>query len=175
MTRVRALLTALDAVDRVAFTRLVRARPRRLEPAIAQIADAGRGAFLWLAPALVLRATGRPLPLARFAATTWGAYAGSVTLARAVGRRRPFEDCEVDVLIARPNGPSFPSDQVVAAFAALPLLAAAGRGGPAYAVAATALAASRVLAGVHYPGDVLAAAALGTAVGRLARQGRACE
>jgi membrane-associated phospholipid phosphatase len=127
---------------------------------------------VWLAPALALRATGRRLPLMRFAATTWGAYAGSVTLARAVGRRRPFEGRNIDVLIDRPEGPSFPSDQVTGAFAALPFLTAAGGGGPAFVAAATGLAACRVLAGVHYPGDVLAAAALGTAAGRLARRDR---
>jgi undecaprenyl-diphosphatase len=39
---------------------------------------------------------------------------------------------------------------------------------PLYAVA-TGLAASRVYLGVHYPSDILAGAALGTAIGEAAR------
>jgi membrane-associated phospholipid phosphatase len=75
----------------------------------------------------------------------------------------------VRVLVER--GPSLPSDQVAAAFAAAPLLANALPGsGPAVYAAAAAIAACRVLPGVHYPGDVIAAALLGAAAGHAARR-----
>ncbi len=75
------------------------------------------------------------------------------------------------VLVERPQGPSLPSDQVAAAFAAAPFLAnALPAAGPAVYAAAATIGACRVLAGVHYPGDVLAAALLGTTAGRAARR-----
>ncbi len=75
------------------------------------------------------------------------------------------------VLIERPQGPSLPSDQVAAAFAAAPFLAHALPGaGPAIYAGAAAISACRVLAGVHYPGDVIAAALVGAAAGHAGRR-----
>lgn len=102
--------------------------------------------------------------------TTWAVYAGSLALARLIRRPRPYEGRDVRVLIERPQGPSLPSDQVAAAFAAAPFLANALPAGPAAYAAAAASGACRVLAGVHYPGDVIAAALLGAAAGHAARR-----
>jgi undecaprenyl-diphosphatase len=110
------------------------------------------------------------VPLIRCAATTWAVYAGSLALARVVRRPRPFETRDLRVLIERPQGPSLPSDQVAAAFAASSLLASAvPSAGPFIYAAAASVGLCRVLAGVHYPGDVVAAALLGAAVGAAAR------
>ncbi len=167
----RDLVDAVGATDGRAFDRLVAVRPAELEGAIALTANAGRGALAWIAAAAFLRTQSRSLPLVRCAATTWTVYAGSLALARIIRRPRPYEGRNVCVLIERPQGPSLPSDQVAAAFAAAPFLAnALPRAGPAVYAGATAIGACRVLAGVHYPGDVIAAALLGAAAGHVARR-----
>jgi len=60
--------------------------------------------------------------------------------------------------------PSFPSDHAAAAFAiAVAVLAFSRRLGVAFLAVAALVAASRVVEGLHYPSDVLAGAAVGTA------------
>ncbi len=167
----QAFLDAIAGADHRAYERLVAARPAELERAIALTANAGRGGLIWITLAAALRTRTSSLPLMRCAATTLAVYTGSLALARVVRRPRPFEGRDVRVLVERPKGPSLPSDQVAAAFAATPFLAAAlPAAGPAFYAAAAALGGCRVLAGVHYPGDVLAAALLGTTAGIAARR-----
>jgi undecaprenyl-diphosphatase len=84
-----------------------------------------------------------------------------------VGRvRPPFADANVAALGAVPDSPSFPSGHATTAFAAA---AVVGAFHPRLRVPLFALAAlvgiSRVYLGVHYAFDVVAGAALGTALG----------
>lgn len=84
-------------------------------------------------------------------------------------RLRPFEASEaVTALIAHPGGTSFPSGHTATAFAVASALAASRApwyiAAPALLLAA-AIAFSRMYLGVHYPSDVIAGAAVGTAVG----------
>lgn len=67
-------------------------------------------------------------------------------------------------LFAAPStDPSFPSDHAAAAFAiAVAVLAFSRRAGIVFLAAATVIAVSRVVLGLHYPGDVLAGAVVGT-------------
>jgi membrane-associated phospholipid phosphatase len=87
-----------------------------------------------------------------------------------VGRPRPGPDV-VQVVLAAPNYPSFPSGHAMAGFATAAVLGLAARrwrlavllvGG------ATLLGLSRVYLGHHYPSDVLAGAVLGAGVGAAA-------
>ena len=79
-------------------------------------------------------------------------------------RPRPFVAHPHDtiLLVARSNEPSFPSDHAVAAFAIAFAVAFVGRRMGAFFLAgATLISVMRVIAGVHYPGDVLGGVAIG--------------
>jgi membrane-associated phospholipid phosphatase len=66
------------------------------------------------------------------------------------------------LLVAPSNEPSFPSDHAVAAFAIAFTVAFSGRRmGALFLGGASVIALSRVVAGLHYPGDVLGGAAIG--------------
>jgi membrane-associated phospholipid phosphatase len=90
-------------------------------------------------------------------------------------RDRPFQSHHVDhVWGPRKTDPSFPSDHAGAAFGiAVAVLLLDPLVGAAFCVLAIMIALGRVVIGEHYPGDVLAGAAIGTAsalvVVRLAR------
>ena len=79
-------------------------------------------------------------------------------------RDRPFLSHHVDhVWGARKTDASFPSDHSSAAFGiAVAVLLIDPLAGMLFLVLATLIAAGRVLIGEHYPGDVLAGAAIGT-------------
>ncbi|MBI2918685.1 MAG: phosphatase PAP2 family protein [Chloroflexi bacterium] len=85
-------------------------------------------------------------------------------LNHAWARPRPFADHDLVLLFYRPTDPSFPSNLATMAFA---MAAGVGLGhrrlGIFAYIVATATALSRVWAGVHYPLDVVAGAALGVA------------
>jgi undecaprenyl-diphosphatase len=93
------------------------------------------------------------------------AVAAAAVIARVVDRPRPFvSHPQIHLFLAHAPDPGFPSDHATAAFAiAVVLLLRLGRGTLPVLLAAAAVAVSRVLVGVHYPGDVLAGALLGTA------------
>ena len=79
-------------------------------------------------------------------------------------RPRPYvaHPHETILLVAPSNEPSFPSDHAVAAFAIAFAVAFVGRRlGAAFLAAATLIALTRVIAGLHYSGDVLGGAAIG--------------
>jgi undecaprenyl-diphosphatase len=80
-------------------------------------------------------------------------------------RPRPFvtHPLATNLFAAPSTDPSFPSDHAAAAFAiAVAVLAFSRRAGIVFLAAATVIAASRVVLGLHYPGDVLAGATVGT-------------
>ncbi|MEU1804144.1 phosphatase PAP2 family protein [Streptomyces sp. NPDC019937] len=95
------------------------------------------------------------------------AYAVDSVLKLVVREDRPCRSLHVSTLEAcpAPGDWSFPSNHVaIAAAAAVALFFVSRRLGALAAVAAVAMAASRVWIGVHYPHDVVAGAVVGTLV-----------
>ena len=87
-----------------------------------------------------------------------------------VDRTRPFvaEPHGVHLFSGHAADPGFPSDHATAAFAIAVAILLRKRGwGIVALVAATVLSIGRVALGVHYPSDVLAGAALGSAAALL--------
>ena len=80
-------------------------------------------------------------------------------------RPRPYEaHADAQTWVARSHDPSFPSDHASAAFGiAFAVLMFDRLAGALFVAAAALIALGRVLVGVHYPGDVLAGAAVGLA------------
>lgn len=79
-------------------------------------------------------------------------------------RPRPFTVHQVDLLFYRATDSSFPSSAAGVAFAlAFAVFLHRRRAGGAMLALAACLAFCRVMAGAHYPSDVLAGAAVGTA------------
>jgi undecaprenyl-diphosphatase len=89
----------------------------------------------------------------------------TAVIGKLVDRPRPFvAHHQIHAFLAHAPDPGFPSDHTTAAFAiAAVLLLVLGLRTLPVLVAAIALGASRVVVGVHYPGDVLAGALIGCA------------
>jgi undecaprenyl-diphosphatase len=118
------------------------------------------GASAVLAGAALVRR--RVRPVLRLAATLLLAFAGTVVLSHLSDQVRPFQTHHVHQLIAHDPGVSLPSDHATAAFAlAFGVYAFLHRAaGLVLGLAALAVGVARVWVGVHYPGDILAAAVL---------------
>jgi membrane-associated phospholipid phosphatase len=100
------------------------------------------------------------------------AHAAAIVIKLAVRRARPNHP-DVAVNVGTPSALSFPSAHATSSTAAAILLCRATRS-PLPLAVVPLMALSRLLLGVHYPTDVLAGMAVGTAVaGATARLGRA--
>jgi undecaprenyl-diphosphatase len=121
-------------------------------------------AFIWVVE--LRRDRGRALTIAVYAGLAVGAaLALSLTIGHLFPEDRPWiADPSTHQLIAHSADASFPSDHTSVAFAAAVVaLIAWPRWGWVAIVMAVGVALARVFVGVHYPGDVLAGAALGAA------------
>ena len=145
------------------------------EDPISAYASASEALFLLLLFVLFVVVWGRLRTLARRAAVAAGASAGIAlligqVLSHLVDRPRPFVAHPGLIHLFAPHAAdaSFPSDHTTASFAIATAILLRNRlwGGVALAAAAL-LGLSRVVIGVHYPLDVLAGAALGSAVALL--------
>ncbi|MFF0413501.1 bifunctional phosphatase PAP2/diacylglycerol kinase family protein [Kitasatospora sp. NPDC004745] len=163
-------MTRLDAIDRALFDRLAAAPLHGARPWLRALSRAADHGALWTGTAAVLGATGgrsgRRAALRGLGALALASLTANTVAKHATRRPRPLLDPVPAVrrLVRQPVTTSFPSGHSAsaAAFATAvaiesPLL------GAAVAPVAAAVALSRVYTGVHYPGDVLAGVALGTA------------
>jgi undecaprenyl-diphosphatase len=122
-------------------------------------------AFLALAPERWTGGQGRPAVLTAGLSATVALIVAQV-ISHIAERPRPFLALPDNshVLVDSSHDFTFPSDHATAGFAvAVAIAMRMPRLGAALVVLAAAISVSRVAVGVHYPGDVLAGAALGSA------------
>ena len=141
-----------------------------LDPVFIGLSVLGYAGLVWVAlAAAVAFFRGRPLlpAVAVTAACVWSADLIALALKTATDRPRPAEVLpQVDPLIGATVGQSLPSGHAATSFAAAVLLTSFWpRAWPGFFLLATAIAFSRVYAGVHYPSDVVLGAVLGAVVG----------
>jgi membrane-associated phospholipid phosphatase len=138
--------------------------------AVAGFSRLGEHAAVWLAlgaAGSVLADPGRRAGWRRATAVVAGTYAANTALKLIVRRHRP-EPQGLAPLTSTPTQLSFPSAHSSTSFAGARAYARLGAPPvPLYALAA-GLSLSRLYLGVHYPSDVLAGVALGTAIAGLA-------
>ncbi|MER7805154.1 phosphatase PAP2 family protein [Streptomyces parvulus] len=136
----------------------------RVAGAARALSWAGEHGALWLAAGLAGAAVdrGRRGAWLRGTVLTAGAHLVSMAVKRVVRRPRP---AHVVPLVRTAGRHSFPSSHATSAAAAAVAFGALGV--PAVRPLAAAVCASRLVAGVHYPSDVAAGAALGALTARL--------
>jgi membrane-associated phospholipid phosphatase len=161
----------------VALLRALRTRGHgpRTERAVLIFTRAGEHGLLWQALCLagaLIDARRRPLYL-RAMRTVMLAYLANIGLKYVVRRPRPRLE-SLPALSSTVTSLSFPSAHATTSFAAAWALTTGEDGLPKAAVyaLATAMAVSRIYAGVHYPTDVVAGAAFGSAIAELLEPAR---
>jgi undecaprenyl-diphosphatase len=167
------VLHELGALDLAVYRAIAATPTPRLDEPLRRISDVATKSKLWLGIAAVMAVVGGPK--GRRAALTGTAALGanSVTVNLvgkfSIRRHRP-DPASAGVPESRhipmPSSPSFPSGHAAAGFAfadgvadTLPTFASVLR------LVAVVVAYSRVHAGVHYPGDVIVGALIGSSVG----------
>ncbi|MFI6852088.1 phosphatase PAP2 family protein [Streptomyces sp. NPDC050416] len=136
----------------------------RVAGAARTLSWAGEHAALWLAAGLAGAAVDgeRRGAWLRGTALTAGAHLVSMGVKRVVRRPRP---AHVEPLVRTAGRHSFPSSHATSAAAAA--VAFGALGARTVPPLAAAVCVSRLVAGVHYPSDVAAGAALGALTARL--------
>ncbi|MFV0126905.1 bifunctional phosphatase PAP2/diacylglycerol kinase family protein [Streptomyces sp. HMX112] len=164
--RVMALLSAWD---REVFDRVATRHWPGADPVLPRLSHSANHGLLWFGAAAAIATLGRGARSRRAALRGVASLALASATINTVGKRsvrrpRPLRDAVplVRQLKRQPITTSFPSGHSAsaAAFATGVLLESKGWG-VAVAPLAAAVALSRVYTGAHYPGDVLAGAALG--------------
>jgi membrane-associated phospholipid phosphatase len=164
-----------ERVDVAVYAAIAQTPTPTLDRAMARLSHAADYSRLSLASAAVLATVGRRRGrrAAAFGLASVGVAASLVNLAvKPLGRRRRPDRAAEQVPVARhvrmPSSTSFPSGHSAAAFA---FATGVGHVLPPAAIPLRGLAAlvaySRIHTGVHYPGDVIAGALIGTTLAQL--------
>lgn len=173
------MLAPLDAFDAAVEARVQAWRTPGRDRFFYSLSSAGDHSLLWVAIAATRQAVagGRPRSAVRLMAVLAAESALTNGLVKSVFRRlRPVSDEPQGPLaplpygLRRPITSAFPSGHASAAFTAAAFLAKGDPLAPAYYALAGAVSASRVYVRLHHFSDVLAGAALGVVLGRLARR-----
>jgi len=159
----------LGALDN-AVLRFLRTRFHQppVERVVLRYTRLGEHGALWLAIAaagFVLHGRRREV-YARAARATLVAYGANTLMKILIRRARPLLEEELPALSPTISPLSYPSAHASMSFAAAAVLREALPGRAVYA-AAWVMGLSRPYCGVHHPTDIVAGAALGTAVARL--------
>jgi undecaprenyl-diphosphatase len=168
-------LAAVRAFDLAVIRAFDRIRTPALDRVMYTISSAADHSLLWFAIG-GLRAWRRNDArfAARFAIAMGLESAATNGAIKLLFRRvRPEHEIDSGPLpygMRRPITSSFPSGHATAAFTAASILARTGRGDALWYAAATVVASSRVYVKMHHASDVVAGAALGLAMGALARR-----
>jgi membrane-associated phospholipid phosphatase len=164
-----------ERVDAALYAAIAQTPTPALDHAMARLSRAADYSRLSLASAAVLAATGgrRGRRAAAMGLASVAVAAAVVNLGlKPLGRRRRPDRAAEQVAVARhvrmPSSTSFPSGHSAAAFA---FATGVGHVLPPAAIPLRGLAAlvaySRVHTGVHYPGDVVAGALIGTTLAQI--------
>jgi undecaprenyl-diphosphatase len=173
-----SFLSELDALDRAAYEGIAAVPTPSLDRALARLSDAADHSKLSLASAAVLATVGgqrgRRAAVVGLASIGVASAISNIAVKWLIPRRRPDRagaTVPEERWVHMPTSRSFPSGHSASAFAfasavgaAIPALSL-----PLHLVAAT-VAYSRVHTGVHYPGDAIAGALIGTTSAALVRQ-----
>jgi undecaprenyl-diphosphatase len=169
----KPILDELGQLDLAVYRAIATTPTPRLDEPMRRLTELADHSKLWLGAAAVMAMvggrTGRRVAAAGVVALGLNSLIVNVPLKIAGRRTRPDRDAAQVPLarqVAMPLSPSFPSGHSASGFAfaaavggALPVAAAPLR------LAASAVAYSRVHTGVHYPGDVVVGALIGTTIG----------
>jgi undecaprenyl-diphosphatase len=172
---VRQWLVDTRRVDQAVYAAIAVTPTPALDAGLTRLSRAANKSRLWMSAGAVMAvAGGRPGRRAAVQGLASVAVSSAVVnlgIKHVAGRRRPDREgafVPVDRHVPMPDSRSFPSGHSASAFAfaagvgnQLPLVA-----GPLHGLAAV-VAYSRVHTGVHYPGDVVVGALLGTVIGQL--------
>lgn len=164
-----------ERLDLAVYAAIARTPTPALDDAMSRLASAADYSRLSLASAAALALTGgqRGRRAAALGLGSLATTASIVNLAvKPLWKRRRPDRAGQDVPVARhvpmPRSRSFPSGHSAGAFAfATGVGQAMPRAGVPLRALAAVVAYSRVHTGVHYPGDVLAGALMGTALSQL--------
>jgi undecaprenyl-diphosphatase len=163
----------LERVDRAVYEAVAATATPRLDGAMRRLSTAANYSRLSIAASAILAVTrgsrGRHAAVSGLMSVAATSAIANVLVKPLAGRRRRPDRAAAEVPLARqvpmPASRSFPSGHTAAAVA---FASGVGRVMPLAALPLHALAVlvgySRVHTGVHYPGDVLAGAALGATI-----------
>lgn len=165
----------LSTVDRAVYAAVAGAHTPRMDAALRRLTSAADHSKLWIASSAVMAGTGgsrgRRAALGGLASIALASASVNLLIKPLAHRRRPDRDTAAVPEVRRvpmPMSTSFPSGHTASAFA---FAGGVGGSNPTLGAPLTLAAAvvgyTRVHAGVHYPGDVVAGALIGMGCGEL--------